>query len=89
MQFFVTADEWERTVAPYEDAIKREDAIAIIWTIDDVKSLNDKLTDDEARVILGNIRDNFDAGIGINWDVIQVEVDNYLDLYNADFSGGK
>jgi hypothetical protein len=61
------------------------DAINIVWSIGDIHSYNDetsnvnddykKLTDDEARGILLQIERNHDAEIGINWDVIDVYLD--------------
>jgi len=70
---------WDNMVAPYEDSIKRGDAIASIWTIDDVKALDENLTDEDARRILANVQYNFDANDGINWGVIQREIDEYHD----------
>lgn len=52
-----------------------EDEISIVWSIEDVKSLDDSLTDDECREILQAAVNNHDATIGINWDVLQYHID--------------
>jgi len=56
--------------------IEYKDTIHIEWHIDDVKKMA-KLTDDQARKVLFTLKDNHDASIGINWDVI---VDTINDL---------
>ena len=48
------------------------------WYIEDVRSMLDEgeeLTDMECIQILESMADNFDANIGINWDVIRYEID--------------
>jgi hypothetical protein len=52
-----------------------EDTIEIRWHIDDVKSIADDLTDDECREVLHLAKKNHDATIGINWEVLEVWVD--------------
>ena len=44
--------------------------ISIIWSVEDVKLVRSDITDDQASIVLCYIRDNHDANIGINWDVI-------------------
>jgi hypothetical protein len=46
------------------------DEIAIKWHIDDIKSRDNSLTDDECRNVLVSLKSDHDATIGINWDVI-------------------
>lgn len=55
----------------------RGDAIAISWHIDDVKSLDDKLTDDEAREILANFESNHDGSMEQMWYDLQYHVDEF------------
>lgn len=63
---------------------KLPDSISITWTIDDVKEVDadrcdpsgeDPLTDDECRKVLWLADQNHDANIGINWDVLEVWID--------------
>ena len=49
------------------------DKEAYIWGVDDVLSLDSSLTEKEAREILHGIK--HDASIGVNWDVIQANID--------------
>jgi len=49
--------------------------IAIFWGIDDVKSVRPDLTDDQCMQVLDRCEHEHDAGIGINWDVIQFHAD--------------
>jgi hypothetical protein len=45
--------------------------IAIIWDIDDVKSLDLELNDKECLEVLMRAKDKHDANQGINWDVLE------------------
>ena len=54
------------------------DSITIKWHIDDVKSLNESLTNEQCREVLQRAKSNHDATIGISWDVLQVYI-NELD----------
>lgn len=52
------------------------------WHIEDIRSMledEQELTDDECIDIMEIIADNFDANIGINWEVIGYHVQNYVD----------
>jgi hypothetical protein len=51
------------------------DEIAILWHIDDVKSIADDLTNEECREVLRRAKRNHDANIGINWEVLKVWAD--------------
>lgn len=44
--------------------------INIQWHIDDVKRLDDSLTDNQARQVLQAVHNNHNADIGVNWDTI-------------------
>lgn len=45
--------------------------IAVVWTTDDVKSVHDGLTDEQAKEVLDSVHKNQDAGEGVNWDTIR------------------
>ncbi len=44
--------------------------IAHIWSIEDVQSQCDWLTDEQAWEVLQSVKRHSDASVGINWDVI-------------------
>ncbi len=46
-------------------------AIANPWYIDDVKSIREDLSDEQAMQVLENAYLNYDAEIGINWEVLK------------------
>jgi hypothetical protein len=52
-----------------------KDRIASIWDIEDVQSKRPSLTDDQAREVLDRVEDNHDANYGINWEIIDVNID--------------
>jgi len=62
----------------YEDP----DRICVSWHVDDVlgqmEGRDEELSVEEAREILRSIDLNHDACIGINWDVIDCYIDDYL-----------
>ena len=65
---------------PPEDA---RDRIAIVWNIDDVQELRPDLTDEQAREVLQQAQDRHDAGIGINWDVLEIHADELFPKESA------
>ena len=76
-------DNVQNVQEEFQDELKG-DAIAVTWHIDDIQCRNDEnddcvgykqLTDDEARGILLKMERYHDATIGINWDVIDVYLD--------------
>jgi hypothetical protein len=44
--------------------------IAIIWDIDDVKSIAKGITDEQAMTVLREVGWNHDSEYGVNWDTI-------------------
>jgi hypothetical protein len=52
------------------------DTIEISWHIDDVKEVRPHLTDAQAREVLEHAKDQRDASIGINWDVLTFHADH-------------
>jgi len=50
--------------------------IAIIWDIDDVKMVNNNLTDEQAFEVLQNLDHYHDANYGICWHTIGYTINN-------------
>ena len=64
----------------YGTGYNENNSIRIIWCIEDIKHLTDTpLTDDECMSILKKVECKHDASIGINWDVLEYYVDEYLE----------
>jgi hypothetical protein len=57
--------------------IKQPDEISIVWCIEDVQSIDETISNEDARTILRAIKHGHDAAIGVNWEVIEV----YIDLW--------
>ena len=68
-------------VQDYANQIQEGTAIAKVWTIGDVKRLAPDFTDEEAMNVLNRVDENYNEDVGINWDVIQNEIDTYTSLY--------
>lgn len=49
-------------------------SITITWEIEDVKSLDSELTDEQAWEVLLLADANHDANIGINWGVLEYHI---------------
>ena len=58
-----------------------KDAICITWHIDDVKSRDVNMTKKQCRAVLDRASEDYDATIGINWDV--------LDFHISEIKGAK
>jgi hypothetical protein len=56
--------------------------IEIKWSTEDVLMqadlMNVELTEEQADAILENVLHYHDANVGINWDVLDFHIDNYL-----------
>ena len=67
-------------------AIDKDGYIHIKWHIDDIKAaaeqmgIASRMTDEDAREILEIVKYRHDASVGINWDVIEVHIDNHMIL---------
>ena len=82
MKVMIEIDLPNGQAIPRADDIKRltsPDWLASWWHIDDVKSLNKKLTKQECRDVLGIVGHRHDANIGINWDFIQFYIDQIIE----------
>lgn len=49
--------------------------ICIPWNVKDILSLDDSLTVEQCIEALNYVEENFDANIGINWNVLQNAID--------------
>ena len=47
-----------------------DDEIAIVWSVEDVLVVRPDLDEDQAYEVLVAAKNNHDANIGINWDVL-------------------
>lgn len=59
-----------------QERLERQGYIAILWHIDDVKEVRPDLTRKQCIEVLKQCKHGHDAGIGINWDVIEVVADS-------------
>jgi hypothetical protein len=70
-------------------ALERGDAIAIVWSVEDVLCMsededgNETVTRDEAHEILQQLYEDHNANYGISWDTIYQAVNHYKRLSNA------
>jgi hypothetical protein len=53
--------------------------IAITWNVEDVQSVDEDLTDEEAEEVLDWLLHNHDASIGVNWGSIESAIHWALD----------
>lgn len=62
------------------EELKRRGYFFSLWSIDDLRDMEgaEELTDDQLHEIGSTIGRCHDATIGINWDVIQCHLDDYL-----------
>jgi hypothetical protein len=60
--------------------------IEIIWSTDDVmmqaEIMNIEITEEQADAILENVLHYHDASLGINWDVLDFHIENFIDKLN-------
>lgn len=66
--------EVEQLARGYVDG-KLPDEITISWHYTDVKEIAPDFSDDQCREVLQIARNNHDATIGVNWDVLEVWAD--------------
>ena len=52
------------------------ETINIRWSFEDVLSIREDLTDEQAMFVLEAVDDNHDASIGVNWNVIECMADD-------------
>ena len=56
--------------------IDPEKEIAIYWHVDDVRTINKNLNDEQALAVLHYAKKNHDANCGINWDALSYAIDD-------------
>jgi hypothetical protein len=61
--------------------------IVIKWSTEDVlamaESMDVELTETQADIILDNLLKYHDANVGINWDVINFHIENFIEKTNG------
>jgi len=57
---------------------KLPDEVCFKWNILDVLDQNRRLTNDQAREVLQLLVKQHDANTGVNWDVIDCTIEEYL-----------
>ena len=55
--------------------LKSGEAIAIVWQVEDVKSVRPDLNEEQCKQVLQECDRRHDATIGINWEVIEIHAD--------------
>jgi Ni,Fe-hydrogenase III component G len=54
---------------------KYPDHVIEAWTPDDIRdTIETEITEEDIATIVGRLYDNYDANVGINWDVIRNSV---------------
>ncbi len=64
-----------------KEEYERGDAVAFSWHIDDVKGLDNGLTDEQAREILSNFERRHDGSQESMWEDLQLHVDMFKGKY--------
>jgi|TARA_R100000808_G_C2152935_1_gene162730 sporulation-control protein spo0M len=71
----------------YQHGYNETNSIALIWCIDDVKQMAAemeipvKLTDEQCMDILYEVDRRHDASLGVSWDTIEYNIENYFQDY--------
>jgi len=65
-------------ITKLESRLEKQGYIVVLWHIDETKGLRPDQSEEQCREVLGQCKDNLDATIGINWDVIS---DHAEDLF--------
>ena len=71
-------------VAPVLELLRKywQNHIALVWDIWDIhrkaEEMGVELTDEQAQDILDTIYADHDASVGVNWDVIETNIEFYL-----------
>lgn len=77
------AEQLEVTAEILDDPKENKDSISIEWWIDDVHQVAEEMeitiSDDEAREILRRIDRKHDANFGVNWEIIEIFINSYLE----------
>ena len=82
LQTLLLLIEWETADGIAREHLQDDGSVILSsWSIEDVICKNDgkyELTEDEAKEILANVKKRHDAEVGINWDVIQDHIEDFV-----------
>ena len=71
------------SLARHDKAVADGTTIVSAWSVEDVYGLAEDsgypITEDDAKSVLSSVKKNFDANVGVNWEVLQYYLDD-LDL---------
>lgn len=90
------AAQLDRAIATM-DSFASGESIASVWNVDDVQALDSdmegdskglNITDAEAKAVLAQVADGFDAEYGINWDTLNDALNDVLAERGEDPNGG-
>ena len=56
--------------------------IALIWSVEDVQTIRDDLTEEQAMDVLNVVERRHDADIGVNWDTLEYWIDELYHCVN-------
>ena len=77
----MSKETWEHIKSLKEEFING-DAIAIIWTTEDVltesENIDTEISEEEAQEVLGILDRTHDAMMGISWDTISCHIDEII-----------
>jgi len=66
---------WNPSSGEIYKLLAERNQIAIVWEVEDVQTLRPDLSDDQAWQVLEQAERRHDAGIGINWDVLEMHAE--------------
>lgn len=61
-----------------KEEYERGDAVAFSWHIDDVKSFNNNLTDEQAREILANFEQHHEGSYESMWNDLEYHINEFM-----------
>lgn len=64
------------TVDEIRAELAKQGKIALIWSVEDVLTVRENLTTDEAMLVLVAIEHEHDASLGVNWDDLEAVADD-------------
>ena len=77
----MSKETWEHIKSLKEDFING-DAIAVIWTTEDVftesENIDTEISEEEAQEILEILYQYYDASMGISWSTISCHIDEFI-----------
>lgn len=58
------------------DLVDKRNSMAVVWSAEDVQSVREDLSDEQAMKVLQAMEMRHDANIGINWEYIEAVADD-------------